>query len=303
MKLEPTRMELLAGEEEYRAGREMEENGWIRQSERGKDYVRYTVAGTPPRTVLLTRDMTAQCDCAAFAKNGCCRNLVSVWLTAEREKIPESMLRYSAPERGQELSSLILTAMPSEPSLRMEVTLALPKQAGQPLRIGLRIGGEKLYVVRDIPAMLEAMETGETIAYGRGLVFEPSWMRFAPEEEELLNWLRKLLDARETEENGVNARMLRIPELYVPELMSMLKNKSFRVMDSAGNISVCCQIPEARIPLRFDVSLTPRGIHIVSRMSTEFRPLTRDCSWCWLGGRLIQTEEEQRQLAALLWEK
>ena len=303
MKLEPTRMELLAGEEEYRAGREIEENGWVRQTERGKDYVRYTVAGTPPQTVIITPDMRAVCDCPVSQKNGCCRHLVAVWLTAEREKIPDSMLRYSAPERGRELSNLILTAMPTEPNLRMEVTLALPKQVGQPLRIGLRIGNEKQYVVRDIPAMLEAMETGESITYGRGLVFEPTWMRFAPEEETILDWLRKLLYARDTEESGLNARMLRIPELYVPELMSMLKSKTFRVMDSSGKISLCKQIPEARLPLRFDVSLTPRGVHIVSRMPTDFRPLTRDCSWCYLGNRLIQTEEEQRGLTALLWEK
>ena len=303
MKLEPTRMELLAGEEEYQAGREIEENGWVRQTERGRDYVRYSVAGNPPRTVTVTQEMNAVCDCPVYGKTGCCRHLVAAWLTAEREKIPEAMLRYNAPERGQELSNLILTAMPAEPNLRMEVTLALPKNAGQPLRIGLRIGNEKQYVVRDIPAMLDAMETGESITYGRGLVFEPSWMRFAPEEERILAWLRKLLDARDSDESGANARMLRIPELYVPELMSMLQDKMFRVMDSAGKISVCKQIPEVRLPLRFDVSLTPRGIHIVSRMPTDFRPLTRDCSWCFLGNRLISVEPEQRHLTAFLWEK
>ena len=226
MKLEPTRMEMLAGEEEYQAGREIEDNGWIRQSERGKDYVRYTIAGTPPRTVTISREMHASCDCPLFVKNGCCRHVVSAWLAAERERIPEAMLRHGAPERGQELSSLILTAMPAEPNLKIEITLALPKSEGQFLRIGLRIGTDKLYVVRDIPAMLEAMETGEAITYGRGLTYEPSWMRFAQEEEKILAWLRKLLDAREAEESGLNARMLRIPEGYVPELMEMLDRKS-----------------------------------------------------------------------------
>ena len=303
MKLEPTRMETLAGAEEYQAGREIEENGWIRQAERGKDYVRYTIAGTPPRTITISREMHTACECGPFQKNGCCRHTVAAWLAAEREKIPEAMLRYNAPVRGQDLSSLILTAMPAEPNLKMEITLALPRNDGQLLRIGLRIGTDKMYVVRDIPALLEAMETGEPLTYGRGLTFEPSWMRFAQEEETLLSWLRKLLDARETEESGINARMLRIPEYYVPELMEMLRNKAFRVMNAAGEMSVCKQIPNVRVPLRFDISLTPRGIHIVSRMPADLRPLTRDCSWCFLGNRMIHTEKDQRQLIAMLWEK
>ena len=58
MRLNPLLMEQLAGEEEYAAGRELEESGSVKIGEQDSSLIRYTVAGKPPRTVTLTRSLT-----------------------------------------------------------------------------------------------------------------------------------------------------------------------------------------------------------------------------------------------------
>ena len=61
------RMEQLAGEEEYAAGRELEENGSVKVAEQDGTRVRYTVAGQPPHAVVIERNLTVRCDCGTFA--------------------------------------------------------------------------------------------------------------------------------------------------------------------------------------------------------------------------------------------
>ena len=61
MRLNPMQMERLAGEEEYAAGRELEEAGSVKIGEQDSTMIRYTVAGKPPRSVRRTgRRVTAK---------------------------------------------------------------------------------------------------------------------------------------------------------------------------------------------------------------------------------------------------
>ena len=127
--------------------------------------VKYTVAGQPPQTVTLERDLTVRCDCMTFARKGCCRHAVAACLEAERAKIPESMLQKSAPKRAEELTTLILREMPAEANVRTEVTLALPKQtgAGRQIQLGLRIGTEKMYVLKDVKDIFTVMKKQKNV--------------------------------------------------------------------------------------------------------------------------------------------
>ena len=179
MKLNPLRMEQAAGEEEYAAGRELEEAGRVKAAGQDGMRVKYTVAGQPPQTVVIERDLTIRCECMTFARKGCCRHAVAAWLEAERAKIPESMLQKSAPKRAEELTTLILREMPAEANIRLEATLVLPQKGGQDLRIGLRTGEKKLYVVKDIRRFLDAVDAEETIPLGREFTYQPEWMHFS----------------------------------------------------------------------------------------------------------------------------
>ena len=80
MKLNPLRMEQAAGEQEYTAGRELEEAGRVKVDEQDGMRVKYTVAGQPPQTVTIERDLTVRCDCVTFIRKGCCRHAVAAWL-------------------------------------------------------------------------------------------------------------------------------------------------------------------------------------------------------------------------------
>ena len=303
MKLNPLRMEQAAGEEEYAAGRELEEAGRVKVAEQDGMRVKYTVAGQPPQTVTIERDLTIRCDCMTFIRKGCCRHAVAAWLEAERAKIPESMLQKSAQKRAGELTTLILRDMPAEANVRMEVTLALPRPsaAGRPIQIGLRIGTEKLYVMKDPAAFLAAMGDGQPVPFGKDFTYEPSWMHFSADDERVLALIRKLLSIRGSEALMTGGRMISIPDPFVHELLENIGETPLRVMDADGRIFRGKQIRRTRLPLQFSLNLGPRGLNASARMPADITPLTEDCAWLLTGGQLIETTPEQRELIRMIW--
>ena len=301
MKLNPLQMERMAGEEEYAAGRELEESGSVKAAEQSGEKVRYTIAGKPPRTVTLDRELEIRCDCSVFSARGCCRHAVAAWLEAERAGIPESMLKRSAGRRAEELTGMILREMPAEANIHLEVTIALTGGRGSEARIGLRAGANKLYVVKDPEAFLEAAERGMPLTFGRDFTYEPEWMHFSEDDERVLNLIRKLFSARKEWERDRNQRLLPLPDPFVHELLDRIGETPLRIMDSEGGIIRCRQIQKTRLPLQFTLNLGPRGLNASARMPADFMPVTEDCAWAMTGGRLIETEESQRELLRMIW--
>ena len=304
MRLNPLLMEKLAGEEEYAAGRDLEETGAVKITEEDKGMIRCAVGGQGPHNVTLTRWLVIHCDCDVFLHKGCCRHAVAVWLYADRRKIPESMMKKQAPETAAELSQIILRDMPAEANVRLEVTLVLPQKSGQELRIGLRTGEKKLYVIKDIRRFLTSAEAEETIPLGKEFVYQPEWMRYSDDDERLLNLLRKLCSAQETgpHASGPVNRLILLPDPFAEELLDQAGDTPIRVMDQSGKIVHCKPVRGAQVPMHFTVNLGPRGLQVSGRIPPDLQPVTAGCTWVMTGGNLIKTEKDQTKLIRLIYE-
>jgi len=304
MRLNPLLMEKLAGEEEYAAGRDLEETGAVKITEEDKGMIRCAVGGQGPHNVTLTRRLVIHCDCDVFLRKGCCRHAVAVWLYADRRKIPESMMKKQAPETAAELSQIILRDMPAEANVRLEVTLVLPQKSGQELRIGLRTGEKKLYIIKDIRRFLTSAEAEETIPLGKEFVYQPEWMRYSDDDERLLNLLRKLCSAQETgpHASGPVNRLIRLPDPFAEELLDQAGDTPIRVMDQSGKIVHCKPVRGAQVPMHFTVNLGPRGLQVSGRIPPDLQPVTAGCTWVMTGGNLIKTEKDQTKLIRLIYE-
>ena len=305
MRLNPLLMEKLAGPEEYTAGRDLEETGAVRITEEDKGMIRCSVADQGTCNVTLTRRLVIHCDCDIFLRKGCCRHAIAVWLYADRRKIPESMMKKQAPEIASELSGIILRDMPAEANVRLEITLVLPQKAGQELRIGLRTGEKKLYVIKDIRRFLSGSEANESMQLGKEFLYQPEWMRYSDDDEKVLNLLRKLCSAQEqgARSNGPTAnRLMRLPDSFAEELLELAGDTPLRVMDQSGKIIHCKPVRGIQVPVHCTVSLGPRGLQVGGRIPPDLQPVTTGCTWVMTGGNLIKTEKEQTKLIRLIYE-
>ena len=55
------------------------------------------------------------------------------------------------------------------------------------LRIGLRTGEKKLYVIKDIRRFLSGCEAEESMQLGKEFLYQPEWMHYSDDDERLLN--------------------------------------------------------------------------------------------------------------------
>ena len=79
---------------------------------------------------------------------------------------------------------------------RLEPELTLLPDTLPWLRLRISDGGRQ-YVVKSIPNLLEAVEHGKTVSYGKSLAFVHRWDAFDPEAQQLLQLLRRQVSAKQ----------------------------------------------------------------------------------------------------------
>ncbi len=190
----PYRLHQLAGEEEYEAGRQLYHKGGVRPLNQEETALHYVVAGTPRREVVLRADGPAQCSCEAHQAQGACRHVVAATLMAQDNGALKELRRRRATIAAPLLWNAMESALPEAGTLRMEITLLYESRdiTNPELRIGIRVGEERLYVVRSLPQFLDAITDKTSLAFGKGFVFQPEWMHFTLKEARVLDIIRSL---------------------------------------------------------------------------------------------------------------
>lgn len=214
-----------------------------------------------------------------------------------------NQLSREAPQRGRELSELVLRHMTAESNIRLEVTFVLPGKDNRYLRAGLRVGDRKLYVVKDIPLFLSAVRKGEVYSFGKGFDYQPEWMRFQEKDQQVLGAFEKLAEAFEAGRwtpTGTEARLIRLPQSMAEELLDLLRDSPMRVIDAEGNRFSCGGIPEIAVPIRCEVRMTPRGLWLTAYMAENWQSVTDNCAYVLYQGRVIHLQENQRELVRYL---
>lgn len=304
----PYRLRHLAGEDEYKAGEMLVERGGVRLSEQNAAQIRYAVAGTPRREIVFTQDAPAQCGCETYQEKGACRHVVAATLMARESGALDEMFRRKAAAAAPRLMSAMESALPEDGTLRMEITLFYdtPKPREAPrLKIGLRVGEERLYVVRSIPQMIEAVDSGTPVEFGKGFAYHPEWMHFAPREMKVLAVLRALCLAQKESGSalrGADLRVMSLPEPFAEAILNELTGLSFRMAVDGKAFSVK-RVRQAKLPLHYKVSGSMRGLTVAARFPREFQPLTSSCAYAVVGSTVIAVDESQRGIMRVLWEE
>lgn len=226
----------------------------------------------------------------------------------ERMDGREAELGLGAPERGQAFCAMIEDGLPAEANLRMELTLVLPGEKGQPLRAGLRVGEGKWYVVREIPQLLTAWKTRTALPFQSRFVYEPEWMHFPEKEERVLKLLDRVVSVRQ--EGGrlpgaAGTRLMRLPDPVAEELLDLVRREGLkiRIMTGEGKIIPSHRISEFVPPVHAECRLSPRGLQITCAMPEGLLPLTESYAYLMTPEGAAAVPESQRGLIRFLTEQ
>ena len=182
----------ITPEEEYNAGLVIFRQGGVHPLEDENGFLRYAVDGDPRRIVRVgaTTKLSGRCSCDFFGNvHKPCRHLAAAMMQAISTGAIEEMRRRRARENAGALMGTLQSALPMETPLEMEITLRLLGER-EPVRVSLRVGQERMYVVKSMAQFLRGLQEKTAIAFGKGFVLEPEWMGFTGVDAKIIKLLQ-----------------------------------------------------------------------------------------------------------------
>jgi SNF2 family DNA or RNA helicase len=177
----------------------------ITYSQREKAY-KARVVGSEMYTIWIHFDSTHtvkdyKCDCPAFSSyfHGMCKHIVAVLKVMQAHwevyfgKEKPTMLTHAAQEMlvffNQD--SLSLSPYQQLEPIRIVPTYAFSMDSGgQRSWLEFMIGNEQMYVMKDIPQFLTALDAQQEIVYGKYFTLQPQENRFDKQSKSLLHLLK-----------------------------------------------------------------------------------------------------------------
>ncbi|MBR5345302.1 MAG: DEAD/DEAH box helicase [Clostridia bacterium] len=294
------RLREAAGPAETEAGLLLAERGSLRVLESGRGVLRCLISDTEPREVQLT-PQEAQCGCPVFRERSACRHTVAAVAMASREGLLDAMLQRNALALGETVLNALEAELPSGAELTVEPVLTLmPAHSGEPsaVTVGLRVGTDRRYVVRSLPAFFRAMREGSDLPFGSSFTYHAAWMRLPAGARGMVSVLRSVcetLEAAGALPGGIQAKSLPLSEASLRLFLESAGEQTLRVTVN-GETHTVRGTRRGPVPMRFRVGGSLRALTVEAWLPADIQLLTADAAWIFTGGEILRTETAQRRL-------
>lgn len=231
-----------------------------------------------------------RCTCPAFTDYpGACKHVIAV-LKAAQQKLPTAWADPIVPNRVVE-DLLEVFSNHHQEIPKEEVTLVVELQINPGHRVSaqmqLKLGLQRLYVVKDIEQFISSIKTGRPLEFGKQFTFEPSLQSFKEEDRALINMLLEMFEQHTalTEMQGpfytttlLCQKSLPLSGYYLTKFLDALGDKVFLWGISSAPL-LPSQIVRRGLPMEF--SLQPQGQDLTLALESDEVPLqlTRDGSY------------------------
>ena len=281
-----------AGDGEFAQGQALFRRALVREIRKSRDEAVYTVSDGARHTVRLTA-AAMQCDCGE--KN--CRHCVAAALTAMESGVTAEMEKRRAQLAAPALFEAVSAIMPEAGGVTLCPALFLTREG---LRIGLKIGEDRLYVVRHIPHFLQCREDSAPLPFGKGFEYRPQWMRFDEKQSALLDILAEVCEAAAFKTlTGAEARVLLLPPRAAARVLCSLRDIPFSLQIN-GEQYALSGVAAHGMQLNFHLSGTPARLTVATQLPVLCYPLTKDYRFLFYDGECLEIPQEQRELIATL---
>lgn len=171
--------------------------------------------------------------------------------------------------------------------------------------LNLRIGEDRLYVVKNMKNFLNALEEEQDIEFGKHFVFSPYKHKFKEEDKEVIDFLMLLYEHNKTNgiynsDNIFKSKNVLLKPFAVKRFFNLMKGRSFnaRIMDKNYNDIV---IVEEAIPLDMDIQGNGENLSLVFNTNDPLLPLTSDGEYFFGFNQIYKLPENQRRKLAPLY--
>lgn len=198
---------------------------------------------------------TTYCDCPAYDNYpGYCKHIVAV-LFELLERQPHARSGGGGQNQLAREMLALLEKETIEPSQELALDITLHRRRGS-IALSMKIGIDRLYVIKDFRQLLSAMGSGQPLYFGKQFTYDPRRHSFAPGDRAIMDWLREVYDMEQYSSGYgwtrlVDKKEILLPEAMLPKVMALLEGLKFN-LETKGIISGA-QLLRKDIPLSFEL--------------------------------------------------
>ncbi|MFZ3373584.1 MAG: SNF2 helicase associated domain-containing protein, partial [Desulfitobacteriaceae bacterium] len=278
-----------------------------------KSMVNATVAGSLNRyAVQITFDQNSSvcayhCSCQAYEEYPkACKHIIAV-LKAAQDKLPAIWPDPLVQKRAVEELLTVFANHRSEPSveeLTLEVELHIHTGHRPSAQLQLKLGLQRLYVVKDISQFLSSIKTGQSLEFGKQFTFEPTRQIFKEQDRAVISLLQEMHEQlsafSEMQSFYFSSTLLRqkvLPMIgyYLNKLLDALGEKVFHLKFDSAPLQPS-QIIRKGLPIEF--SLQAQDLDLTLALESNELPLqlTSDSSYYTYQQKIHMASPTQKDL-------
>lgn len=248
------------------------------------------------------------CSCSAFDSYvGICRHVAAV-LLAIRDKDEQGFFNELKSRRASEQIFNFFENRPAvfRVPLELEVTYEFHKGrisgSWSYSGIRMRMGEDRLYVVKDIKALMQSLEAGQPLEFGRSFVLEPSRHGFKPEDQPLIDMIEELYQTEQLVDevspgSGKNSvfrdRQMLLAPVMAKRFLNIMEGRTFKaVIDNRSYEEI--RIINEDFPVQFTVTREGNNLQLQMEHEEPLIPLTGDGEYFLCGDLIYKVSQKQR---------
>ncbi len=301
----------------YNKGREYFRNRRIKSVQFNQEKLTFnaSVLGTKLYNIHLSFDPVGRldktsCTCPAYDNGtwGCCKHIVSVLLLIEEKDRQGFFKELKFRQAARQIFSFFNTRQSILSSaIRLEVNFQLEKggalnKTGFP-SVSLRIGQDKLYVVKDVRKLLECMINNAELVLSKKFTYSPSKHEFEESDLPLINLLKELYETEKLTDSitpgGSSASVFRDRYVFLADttLKRFFKLYSDRPFKARiyENEHDALNILHEDVPVEFLLSREGTDLLLNIDFEGTMFPMTADGEYFYAGAAIHRISKQQQE--------
>lgn len=277
------------------------------------DYFKAVVRGTQNYQVLVKFDpvgevISSNCTCQAFnSYDGDCKHIIALLTSLMNQDLSKKRISKAEENSVKSIINFYRNTIeegniPVNIEWNYEFDLNTFDGIDNSSFLSMRIGEDKLYVVRNVKNFIEKIELGEDMEFGKNFTFLSNHHIFKEKDKELLNFIKLLYENSKINNNGYyryesesvfkDKRVLLTP-IALKRFFYLMKERSFNaeIMDiKFQDITIV----EKEIPVTMQIKEDGKNLLVSLESQDSMRSLTSDGEYFFSGGIIYKLPESQR---------
>jgi SNF2 family DNA or RNA helicase len=247
---------------------------------------------------------TTSCQCETFQKyTGDCKHIIALLLFVQKFEERENIKKTRDEEIIKMISYYAQTEEVRKRIINIEYNLEFnPRtryEVFEGAYLNLKIGEDKMYLVRNPSKLFEHLENGEELEFGKNFILKPGIHRFKEEDKEIMNFLKILyenfsMDGSINESESFSKKRIPLTPTTLKRFFRLIKDKDFNTKISKTDYG---HVDIVKEDIGFNMTVSKNGEDLEVRLNSdkEIIPLTPDGEFVFSDNKIHEISESQRK--------